>query len=35
MKVGLFVTLERETAGDDGQHIPHMLEQVKAARDSG
>jgi len=35
MKVGLFVTLEWETAGDDGSHIPHMLEQVKTARDSG
>ena len=35
MKVGLFVTLEWETAHDDGRHIPNMLEQVKAARDAG
>jgi len=35
MKVGLFVTLEWETAHDDGQHIPNMLEQVKTARDAG
>ena len=35
MKIGFFVTLEWETAEDDGRHIPNMLEQVKAARDSG
>ncbi len=35
MKIGLFVTLEWETAQDDGRHIPNMLEQVKAAKDAG
>jgi alkanesulfonate monooxygenase SsuD/methylene tetrahydromethanopterin reductase-like flavin-dependent oxidoreductase (luciferase family) len=35
MKVGVFVTLEWETAHDDGRHIPNMLEQVKTARDAG
>lgn len=35
MKIGLFVTLEWEAAGDDGRHFPNMLEQVKAAKDAG
>lgn len=35
MKFGLFVTLEWEAAHDDGHHIPHMLEQIKAAREHG
>jgi alkanesulfonate monooxygenase SsuD/methylene tetrahydromethanopterin reductase-like flavin-dependent oxidoreductase (luciferase family) len=35
MKIGLFVTLEWETANDDGHHIPNMLAQVKAAREAG
>ena len=35
MKIGLFITLEWETANDDGRHIPNMLEQVKTARDAG
>jgi alkanesulfonate monooxygenase SsuD/methylene tetrahydromethanopterin reductase-like flavin-dependent oxidoreductase (luciferase family) len=35
MKVGLFVTLEWETANDDGSHIANMLEQVKVAKDVG
>jgi alkanesulfonate monooxygenase SsuD/methylene tetrahydromethanopterin reductase-like flavin-dependent oxidoreductase (luciferase family) len=35
MKVGLFVTLEWETAHDDGHHIPNALEQVKTAKEAG
>jgi alkanesulfonate monooxygenase SsuD/methylene tetrahydromethanopterin reductase-like flavin-dependent oxidoreductase (luciferase family) len=35
MKVGLFVTLEWETAHDDGRHIANMLEQVRTAKDAG
>lgn len=35
MKIGLFVTLEWEAAGDDGRHLSNMLEQVKAARAAG
>jgi alkanesulfonate monooxygenase SsuD/methylene tetrahydromethanopterin reductase-like flavin-dependent oxidoreductase (luciferase family) len=35
MKIGLFVTLEWESAHDDGRHIPNMLEQVRTAKDSG
>lgn len=35
MKIGFFVTLEWETAQDDGRHIPNMLQQVKTAKDSG
>jgi hypothetical protein len=31
MKVGLFVTLEWVAAHNDGQHLPNMLQQVKAA----
>src|ERR1700709_2695225 len=35
MKIGLFITLEWETAHDDGRHVPNMLEQVKTAREAG
>lgn len=35
MKVGLFVTLEWETAGEDGIHLRNILDQVKVAKQAG